>query len=63
MAKAHFIRSASGRAELPVDFWIIIDIYTVLRRLSLEPKYEKSLERRLDWVQTVAGSIRSGIGL
>jgi len=33
MAKAPFIRSASDRAELLVDFWIITTIYMLPRRL------------------------------
>lgn len=52
-ANAIFDSNGWGSAESPVDFWIIIDIHMALRRLYLEPKYEKSLERSLDWVQTV----------
>lgn len=48
------IPRASGSAELPVDFWIIIEIYMIVRMLSSELRYEKSLERSLDTVHAAA---------
>ena len=49
MAKAHFKPERIGSADMPVDFWIIVTIYMVLRR-----RYGKSLERSLDTVHAAA---------